>query len=98
MKNIVVKIDSAMVNAIRARQMELEGYKNLWSYAVSNPPYDIPQEKIDELEQKYINTNAEYNLLKNQLEDEYIPKDYDRNKVSWNLDFDAQEMAIVEND
>ena len=86
MKEMEFKIDQALCDMIEERQYELDGLKNLLGFAWSTTEYQIPQEKIKELQDRFNLVNKEYNILKEQITN-MIPDDYNRENTSWNLDF-----------
>ena len=95
MKEISIKIDPALSQAIQARQVELDGIQRMLAFAWSTTEYQIPQEKIDELKADYNKTNLEYNVLRQEITD-MVPEDFDKSKTSWNLDFATSTVHIVE--
>lgn len=95
MKEISIKIDPALSQAIQARQVELDGIQKMLAFAWSTTEYQIPQSKIDELKADYNKTNLEYNVLRQEITD-MVPEDFDKSKTSWNLDFATSTVHIVE--
>lgn len=91
------KVDQDLCDAIQARQIELEGAKNLIAYCLAQTEYNIPQSKIEDLRKEYNRIFKEYELLKGQLESTFIDE-VDPSKTSWNLDFESAEVVITVND
>lgn len=98
MREITIDVDKELSNAIEARQIEMDSLKNLLGFAYSTTAYTIPEERIKKLEKEFNELNAEYNLLKNKIELEYIPNDYNKAKTVWNLDFNNSTLKVTEND
>ena len=88
MKTITVKLDGADCNALQARQIETEAKKELYIAALASS-FDIPKEKIDQLIQEYIDTFAEYNILKDMIQKKYMPEP---NADSWNVIFAEKQI------
>ena len=95
MRETTFQIDSALSEAIQARQVELDGIQRMLAFAWSTTEYNIPQEKIDELKADYNKTNLEYNLLRQKVTD-MVPADFDKSKTSWNLDFATNTVSVIE--
>lgn len=88
MKKITVRLDIADCDALQARQIETEAKKELYMAALASS-FDIPKEKIDNLLQSYINTFAEYNILKDMIQNKYMPEP---NADSWNVTFTEKQI------
>lgn len=97
MKTEVYDVPAELVETIQAIQYELDGLKNMLGFAYSTTEYVIPESRIKKLEKDYLDTNARYNLAKNEVENIFI-NNFDRSKTSWNLDFDTKKVTVVEND
>ena len=95
MRKTIINIPLELSDGIQACQIELDGLKQLIGFLLSSVEYNIPEEKINKLQQDFMKKNKEYNDLKLQVEN-YIPADFDKNKTSWNLDFSTYEVEIVE--
>lgn len=95
MRTFEMKIDESLCNMIEQRQYELAGLKDLLGFAWSNTTYNIPQEKIAELEAKHNMVNKEYELLKETITN-LIPEDFDRSKTSWTLNFTDKTVYVTE--
>ncbi len=95
MKETTFEIDHALTEAIQARQVELDGIQRMLAFAWSTTEYQIPQEKINELKEEYNKTNLEYNLLRQKITD-MVPKEFDKSKTSWNLDFATNVVTVIE--
>lgn len=95
MKDTTFTVDSALSDAIQARQIELDGLQRMLAFAWSTTEYNIPQEKIDELKADYNKTNLEYNLLRQKITD-MVPAEFDKSKTSWNLDFATNTVTVIE--
>lgn len=93
-KTTTFTVDSALAEAIQARQVELDGLQRMLAFAWSTTEYQIPKERIDELKEDYNKTNLEYNLLRQKITD-MVPEDFDKSRTSWNLDF-ATNVVTVE--
>lgn len=89
------KIDSALSEAVEARQLELTGLERLYWSTISTTSYVIPQEKIKALQDEYIKVNAEYEMLKTKVNN-LIPEEYLDPKYHWSLDFANNEVTISE--
>ena len=89
------KIDSALSEAVEARQLELTGLERLYWSTLSTTSYVIPQEKIKALQDEYIKVNAEYEMLKTKVNN-LIPEEYLDPKYHWSLDFANNEVTISE--
>lgn len=88
-----IKIPSALVRAIEQRLIELNGCQAMLRFALSNHhDYDIPQEKINELNDIILKTKLEYEFLKEQIYD-FIPENIPKN-IPWDLDFDSELIVI----
>lgn len=96
MKKTVITIPLELNNNIQACQVELDGLKSLIGYLLSTTEYEISTSKIEDLQNKFINKNKEYNELKAEVE-KLIPEDFDRIKTSWNLDFATSAVEVIEN-
>jgi hypothetical protein len=94
MNTITFTVSAALSQAIEARQLELEGYKDLLGFAYSTTQYIIPESRIALIEEKMLKTKAEYELLKKEVE-ESIPAEVDRSKASWSLDFATQVVTVT---
>lgn len=94
MNTTTFTISAALSQAIEARQLELEGYKDLLGFAYSTTQYVIPESRIALIEEKMLKTKAEYELLKKEVE-EFIPAEVDRSNASWNLDFATQVVTVT---
>lgn len=88
-------IDENLRDAIQARQIEMEGLQNLIGFAMSTTQYNIPKEKITEMRKEYNDKLFEYNLLKDEISN-IIPKEYQEDKYSWQLDFTEATVSIYE--
>lgn len=89
------KINSALSEAVEARQLELTGLERLYWSTLSTTSYVIPQEKIKTLQDEYIKVNAEYEMLKTKINN-LIPEEYLDPKYHWNLDFANNEVTVSE--
>ena len=89
------KIDSALSEAVEARQLELTGLERLYWSTISTTSYVIPQEKIKALQDEYIKVNAEYEMLKTKVNN-LIPEEYLDPKYHWSLDFANNEVTVSE--
>ena len=89
------KIDSALSEAVEARQLELTGLERLYWSTLSTTAYVIPQEKIKTLQDEYIKVNAEYEMLKTKVNN-LIPEEYLDPKYHWSLDFANNEVTVSE--
>ena len=89
------KIDSALSEAVEARQLELTGLERLYWSTISTTSYVIPQEKIKALQDEYIKVNAEYEMLKTKINN-LIPGEYLDPKYTWSLDFTSNEVTVSE--
>lgn len=89
------KIDSALSEAVEARQLELTGLERLYWSTLSTTSYVIPQEKIKALQDEYIKVNAEYEMLKTKVNN-LIPEEYLDPKYHWSLDFTNSEVTVSE--
>ena len=94
MKTITFEVPTALSEAIEARQLELEGYKELLGYAYSTTQYVIPEARIALLEEKMLKTKAEYEILKQEV-DTLIPAEVDKSEASWNLDFATNVVTVT---
>lgn len=90
-------VSQELCDAIKTRQVELEGIRNLIAYCLSQKEYDIPVERLADLQNKYTLVFQEYEVLKGEVEKLFI-NDVDRNKTSWDLNFDTCEVTITVND
>ena len=97
MRTEVYEVSAELSDAIQSRQIRLEGLKDLLGFCYSTTSYNIPKDKVRELEQEYIDVVAEYNLLKEQVEAIFI-KEFNPANTSWNLDFHTKKVTVVEND
>lgn len=97
MNTITFEVPAALTQAIETRQLELEGYKNLLGFAYSTTQYVVPESRIAILEEKMIKCNAEYELLKQQV-DNMIPAEIDKTGANWSLDFATNEVTVTYND
>ena len=97
MKTYTFEVPAALSEAIEARQLELEGYKDLLGYAYSTTQYVIPEARIALLEEKMMKCKAEYEILKQQV-DSMIPTDINKIGANWNLDFATHIVTVVYND
>lgn len=96
MKKTIISVPTDLSDAIQACQIEMDGLKQLIGYAMAATDYVIPQEKIDELQNKFMLKNKEYNQLKEQVE-KLIPVDFDKTKTNWSLDFATYQVEVIEN-
>ena len=94
MNTLTFEVPVALSNAIEARQMELEGYKDLLGYAYSTTQYVIPEARIGLIEEKMMKVKAEYELLKQEV-DRLIPAEVDKSRASWNLDFATSIVTVT---
>lgn len=88
MKKITVRLDSADCDALQARQIETEGKKELFMAALASS-FAIPKEKIDDLEKSYLQSFAEFNILKDMIQNKYMPEP---NADSWNVTFTEKQI------
>ena len=95
MKKTTVIVPEELSDGIQACQVELTGLKDLISYLLANTEYNIPEERIEALERRFMAQTKLYNDLKLKVED-YIPSDFDKTKTSWNLDFATYTVEIIE--
>lgn len=93
-----VKIEMDLVNAVQERQIEMESLKNLLGFAYSTTAYVVPEERIKKLEKQFMDTSAEYELLKNKVDALVVPEDFNRSKSDWNLDFSTGIVTVTEHD
>ena len=94
MNTLTFEVPAALSDAIEARQLELEGYKDLLGYAYSTTQYVIPEARIALIEEKMMKTKAEYELLKQEV-DKMIPAEVDKSHASWNLDFATYVVTVT---
>ena len=67
MRTITFEVPVALSESIEARQLELEGYKDLLGFAYSITQYIIPEARINLLEEKMLKVKTEYELLKSEV-------------------------------
>ena len=99
MNNIKIKIPEQLVNYIEALQYDREGLKDLIARISQLHNITKTWEGIQSLNnfwfEKYLNINAEYNMAKQELENEYIkPLIIDDKKYDWFLDFTSNEVTL----
>lgn len=87
-----IEIPNALCNALEERSIEINGYQAMLRFALSNLEYYIPKEKFSELEQKLFLKKAEYELLKQEIEN-FIP-DFIPRQEGWSLDFKERLLTI----
>lgn len=85
-----IKIAEELVQTIQAKQMEVNGLKDLYGFAISTSAYEIPQEKIDKLQKQYMDANAEFELAKLEVEKTFVTEGIPVNtRTNWNLDYNT---------
>lgn len=94
MNTLTFEVPAALSEAIEARQLELEGYKDLLGYAYSTTQYVIPEARIALIEEKMMKVKAEYEILKQEV-DHMIPSEVDKSRASWNLDFATYTVTVT---
>lgn len=94
MNTITFEIPEVLTQAIEARQLELEGYKDLLGFAYSTTQYIIPEARLALLEEKMMKCKAEYEILKKEV-DMMIPAEVDKSIASWNLDFATNIVTVT---
>ena len=94
MKKITVRLDGADCDALQARQIETEGRKELFMAALASS-FAIPQEKIEALEKSYLQSFAEFNILKDMIQVKYMPEP---NALNWNVTFTDQQIDFFYED
>lgn len=94
MNTITFEVPAALTQAIEARQLELEGYKDLLGYAYSTTQYVIPEARIALLEEKMMKCKTEYEILKQEV-DAMIPAEVNKSGASWNLDFATNVVTVT---
>lgn len=94
MNTITFEVPEALTQAIEARQLELDGYKDLLGFAYSTTQYIIPEARIALLEEKMMKCKAEYEILKQEV-DQMIPAEVDKTRASWNLDFASNTVTVT---
>lgn len=82
-----------LVEAIQARQIELDGLKNMLAFCYSTTDYIIPEERITKLENDYNDKFTEYSLLKLKVED-IFSSDFNNSKMNWSLDFSTCKVRV----
>ena len=89
------ELNSTLSDMIEQRHYELNGLKSLIGFALSTTEYEIPKEKIIELQQEYAKTLAEYDTLKESVT-KLIPDEAVNEKTSWTLDFKTHIVTVYE--
>ena len=94
MKNFTFDVPAELCDALEAKQYEVNGLQKLIAFALSmNNEYQVADDKFARLQKEFIKANAEYELLKEKVEDLF--GDIDKTRASWNLDFRTKKVVVT---
>lgn len=96
------EIADEMVNLLQRISFELEGQKRIIKELIlenENNPTFIENETFKKYNARYEEKNAEYELLKQEFQDKYVPKQLLVNNravlTNWELDYNTSLMTIT---
>ncbi len=98
MKTKIIKCENVeLVRTLEKIQYELDAHKDLLAWCLAN---DINSSSKEEYQKEYTELYIQYEKTKKIFENEYVrPNCTDSLElISWNLDFQKQEVTITYND
>lgn len=90
-----IKVDESFCNAIQAACFEVDARKSIITFMLSNG-MDISTEQFKKYQDEYNEFFAKSELLKAQLENDYIKPLSNGKEYSWVLDYSTCEVTINE--
>ena len=98
MNTKIIKCENTeLVHTLEKIQYELDAHKDLLAWCLSN---DINSSSKDQYQKEYTELYMQYEKTKKKFEDECIRSTFDKTVIliSWNLDFQKEEVTVTYND
>lgn len=98
MNTKIIKCENLdLVRTLEKIQYELDAHKDLLAWCLAN---DISSSSKDQYQKEYTDLYIEYEKTKKQFENECVRPSFDdpSKLVSWNLDFQKEEVTVTYND
>lgn len=90
-----IKVDEGFCNAIQAACFEVDARKSIITFMLSTG-MDISTEQFKKYQDEYNEFFVKAEMLKAQLENQYIKPLYDGKDYSWVLDYSTCEVTVSE--
>jgi len=98
MNTKIIKCENLdLVRTLEKIQYELDAHKDLLAWCLAN---DVNSSSKDQYQKEYTDLYIEYEKTKKQFENECVRPAFDdpSKLMSWNLDFQKEEVTVTYND
>ena len=98
MNTKIIKCENTeLIHILEKIQYELDAHKDLLAWCISN---DVNSSSKDQYQKEYTELYIQYEKTKKKFENECVRPEFDdpSKLVSWNLDFQKEEVTVTYND